>query len=45
MKLKRLYFVWVCKHVESFQWFVDLLHSTHTEVRFLSDFQLITLLL
>ena len=33
-KLKRLYFVWVCKHIESFQWFVDLLHSLHNEVRF-----------
>ena len=34
LKLRRLYFVWVCKHVQSFQWFVNLLHSTHNEVRF-----------
>ena len=34
IKLKRLYFLWVCKHIESFQWFVDLLHSLHNEVRF-----------
>ena len=34
IKLKRLYFLWVCKHIESFQWFVDLLHSLHDEVRF-----------
>ena len=34
IKLKRLYFVWVCRHIESFQWFVDLLHSLHNEVRF-----------
>lgn len=32
LKLHRLYFVWVCKHVQSFQWFVDLLRSTFTEV-------------
>ena len=34
INLKRLYFLWVCKHIESFQWFVDLLHSLHDEVRF-----------
>ena len=33
IKLKRLYFVWVCRHIESFQWFVDLLHSLHNKVR------------
>ncbi|CAH3189439.1 unnamed protein product [Porites lobata] len=32
IKLKRLYFLWVCKHTESFQWFVDLLHSLHNEL-------------
>lgn len=32
LKLRRLYFVWVCKRVDSFQWFVDLSRSTHAEV-------------
>ncbi|XP_022795525.1 NADPH oxidase 4-like [Stylophora pistillata] len=32
LKMHRLYFVWVCKHVQSFLWFVDLLRSTFTEL-------------
>lgn len=32
LKLHRLYFVWVCKHIDSFQWFVDLSHSIHAEL-------------
>lgn len=32
LKLHRLYFIWVCKHVQSFLWFLDLLRSTFTEL-------------
>jgi len=32
LKLHRLYFVLVCKHLDSFQWFVDLSRSVHAEL-------------
>lgn len=31
-KLRRLYFIWVCRDVESFRWFADLLCMLHDKV-------------
>ncbi|XP_061876356.1 NADPH oxidase 4 isoform X3 [Colius striatus] len=31
-KLRRLYFVWVCRDVESFRWFADLLCMLHNKL-------------
>jgi len=31
-KLRRLYFIWVCRDVESFRWFADLLCMLHNKV-------------
>ncbi|KAK2558019.1 NADPH oxidase 4 [Acropora cervicornis] len=32
VKLRRLYFVWVCKRIKSFQWFVELLYYIHVQL-------------
>lgn len=32
-KLRRLYFIWVCRDIESFRWFADLLCMLHNKVR------------
>lgn len=31
-KLRRLYFIWVCRDIESFRWFADLLCTLHNKV-------------
>lgn len=31
-KLRRLYFIWVCRDIESFRWFADLLCMLHDKV-------------
>lgn len=31
-KLRRLYFIWVCRDIESFRWFADLLCMLHNKV-------------
>lgn len=31
-KLRRLYFIWVCRDIESFHWFADLLCMLHNKV-------------
>lgn len=31
-KLRRLYFIWVCRDIESFRWFADLLCTLHSKV-------------
>lgn len=30
-KLRRLYFIWVCRNIQSFQWFADLLSVLHNK--------------
>lgn len=32
-KLKRLYFVWICRDIQSFYWFADLLCGLHERVK------------
>ncbi|XP_010000920.1 PREDICTED: NADPH oxidase 4 isoform X2 [Chaetura pelagica] len=31
-KLRRLYFIWVCRDIESFRWFADLLCTLHNKL-------------
>ncbi|XP_009704094.1 PREDICTED: NADPH oxidase 4-like, partial [Cariama cristata] len=31
-KLRRLYFIWVCRDIESFRWFADLLCMLHNKL-------------
>lgn len=32
-RLRRLYFVWVCRELQSFYWFAELLCAVHHKVR------------